>query len=654
MSNANTQILDNITTRAIDLQRLTTRQRREARVFLDKLQADIVGQLAAIDPTGVGQTSARGKRLEKLLAEVKGTIRSAYRKEGTRLTNEIANLAEIEKTFAATSINKVIGVELVTASVTPAALNAIVDGVLIQGAPVSDWLSRQAGDTLQRFGDQMRLGIAEGETNSQLIRRVRGGMQNGSPVTGIMDISRRNADSLVRSATQAVSQKARQATYNENESLIKGEQWVSTIDLRTTLECSTRDGLVYTVGTHEPIDHSLPWLGGPGNLHWGCRSTSAPVLKTFRELGIDLDEVPPSTRASVNGQIAEDTTFEGWLSRRSVEEQNTNLGAGRAQLWRDGKIKFRDLVDGNGRELTLDQLRTKSAAAAVRKRKPRAKPKPKAPVTATGLDPSAGSIATQFLNQSRLLVGNKDLVKTESDAAQRFEVKLEEFNKNKNVENRDIAIAALEAKNEAIDNLNKSVEKLLKGPFDNGQKEVFVGGKQKIENKPKFKVAAEFIRNIVHPRLLPEVKVKTLGKGRRAYYKHSIRTAHLTTADAATIVAHEAIHNIEFMHPDILRKSVAFLKLRADGEKRVKFQGEAGYADKWVEKGSSQYAGKDYSRQRNPDTIDETLSVGGNRQTDATELLTVGIERLMTDAIRFAKDDPQYFDFVMRIFYDAD
>ena len=50
------------------------------------------------------------------------------------------------------------------------------------------------------------------------------------------------------------------------------------------------------------------------------------------------------------------------------------MGAGRAQLWRDGKIKFRDLVDGNGRELTLDQLRTKSAAT-VRKRKPRAKPK---------------------------------------------------------------------------------------------------------------------------------------------------------------------------------------------------------------------------------------------------------------------------------------
>jgi SPP1 gp7 family putative phage head morphogenesis protein len=205
----------------------------------------------------------------------------------------------------------------------------------------------------------MRLGIAQGETNAQLIRRVRGGKQNGDVVKGFMDISRRNADTLVRSATQAVSQKARQATYEQNDSLIKALMWVSTIDLRTTVDCSTRDGMTYTVDTHEPIDHSLPWGAGPGNLHWGCRSTSAPVLKTFRDLGINVDEVPKSTRASLDGQIAQDTTFEGWLSRQSVERQNDNLGVGRAALWRDGKIEFRDLVDGNGRELTLLELRAR-------------------------------------------------------------------------------------------------------------------------------------------------------------------------------------------------------------------------------------------------------------------------------------------------------
>ena len=359
MTNANTQILDAVTSRALDLQRLTAGQRRDARRFLATLEAELAAQVARFDPSGPARTATQQARLDKLIAQVRATIKTAYRDESKRLNGELRELADMEAKFAATSINKVVGVELITSEMTRAQLSAIVADVLIEGAPVSEWLSRQAGDTLQRFQDNMRLGVAQGETNAQLVRRVRGGKQNGEVVKGFMDISRRNADTLVRSATQAVSQKSRQSTYEQNESLIKSLQWVSTIDLRTTPECSTRDGLTYTVDGHEPIGHSLPWGGGPGNLHWGCRSSSAPVLKTFRELGINVDEVPASTRASLDGQIAQDTTFEGWLSRQSVERQNDNLGVGRAALWRDGKIGFRDLVDGNGRELTLAELRAR-------------------------------------------------------------------------------------------------------------------------------------------------------------------------------------------------------------------------------------------------------------------------------------------------------
>ena len=318
-----------------------------------------MAQLARVDPTGIGSISRRAARLEKLLAQVKATITASYRAEGTRLANELREIADMEARFAAAAINQGAGVQLITTELTRGQLVAITGDLLVQGAPVSEWLSRQAGDTLKRFQDNMRLGIAQGETNGQLIRRIRGGKQNGEVVEGFMRITRAHADSLVRSATQAVSQASRQAVYNANDDIIKAEQWVSTIDLRTTIECSARDGLTYTVGAHEPIDHTLPWGGGPGNLHWGCRSTSTPVLKSFRELGLDIDEVPLSTRSSLDGQIPQDTTFEGWLSRRTVAEQNENLGAGRAQLWRDGKISFRDLMDANGRPLSLDELRAR-------------------------------------------------------------------------------------------------------------------------------------------------------------------------------------------------------------------------------------------------------------------------------------------------------
>jgi hypothetical protein len=129
-------------------------------------------------------------------------------------------------------------------------------------------------------------------------------------------------------------------------------------DVVLSLGLQTYSGLVYDL----EVETDASYIAN-GIAVSNCRSTSVPVLKSFRELGFDIDEVPVSTRAGMDGQVAADTTFEGWLSRRDVAEQNDKLGVGRAQLWRDGKIKFRDLVDGNGRELTLAELRAKTGGA---------------------------------------------------------------------------------------------------------------------------------------------------------------------------------------------------------------------------------------------------------------------------------------------------
>lgn len=84
------------------------------------------------------------------------------------------------------------------------------------------------------------------------------------------------------------------------------------------------------------------------------------MLKSWRELGFDRDELPAATRASMDGQVPQDTSFEAWLSRQSQERQDAVLGPGRAQLWRDGGLTFRDLIDGNGRELTVEELRARA------------------------------------------------------------------------------------------------------------------------------------------------------------------------------------------------------------------------------------------------------------------------------------------------------
>tara|TARA_R100001369_G_scaffold16867_3_gene31977 strand:- start:3421 stop:4518 length:1098 start_codon:yes stop_codon:yes gene_type:complete len=353
---ANDIIADLVTRHAIDLLRVEAGQRRAIRRLLSELEGDLVAQLAKIDPTGVARDSAKVARLEKLLTQARETIRASYRGASSQLIGELRELADIEAGFAARAINQGLGIELATATLTRAQAVALVGDMLVQGAPVSDWWSRQAGDTLERFTDAMRLGMAQGDTSAQLIQRIRGGKRNGELVTGFMEISKRNADSLVRSATQAVSAAARDQTYTANADILKGVMWVSTIDLRTSNSCKVRDGLLYSVGDHEPIGHDVPWLSGPGSIHWGCRSSSAPITRSFRELGIDIDDLPPGKRASIDGQLPSDTTFEAWLSRQSKARQDESLGVGRADLWREGKITFRDLLDANGRELTLKEL----------------------------------------------------------------------------------------------------------------------------------------------------------------------------------------------------------------------------------------------------------------------------------------------------------
>ncbi len=85
-----------------------------------------------------------------------------------------------------------------------------------------------------------------------------------------------------------------------------------------------------------------------------------PILKSWRDLGVDEDEIPATTRASMDGQVAAKQSFEQWLKKQPTSRQDTVLGATAADLWRRDKINFRDLLDQSGRPLTTEQLRAKA------------------------------------------------------------------------------------------------------------------------------------------------------------------------------------------------------------------------------------------------------------------------------------------------------
>lgn len=119
-----------------------------------------------------------------------------------------------------------------------------------------------------------------------------------------------------------------------------------------------------------------------------------------------------------------------------------------------------------------------------------------------------------------------------------------------------------------------------------------------------------------------------------------------------SIVAHELAHAMETAHPSILRNSAAFLYDRAKNEKPVSLRrlfpnfnyrsNEITLKDQWAEKGGSYYIGKLYINGYDP-------SMSKNDFIDrlrASEVLSMGIQRMLESPVSFQRQDPEYYQFI--------
>jgi hypothetical protein len=233
-------------------------------------------------------------------------------------------------------------------------MKALVNGSIIEGAPSAAWWAKQSEDLQFKFAAQVRQGIAQGETIMDIVRRVAGSPRLGT--TGIMEVSRRNAFALVHTSVMQVANDARLATFAANADIIKGVRQLSVLDGHTSKVCLAYSGASWDLEGNPINGTTLPFKGGPPR-HWGCRSVLVPLTRSYRELGLDIDELPPGTRASDEGQVRADITMTEWLKSKPKAYVDDLLGKGRSDLFLSGKITLPQLLDQSGRPLTLKELR---------------------------------------------------------------------------------------------------------------------------------------------------------------------------------------------------------------------------------------------------------------------------------------------------------
>lgn len=317
--------------------------------LLNSADAEIVAKLAAgladIDERGQILTPRTRKRLNALLEEIRSLNADVYAQLSKALFDELGQLVDAEAEFQRTSLNASIGVDLAISTPTAARLQAIITEAPMDGHLLTSWTSKMESNRVERIGQALRLGMVQAETDAQLVQRIRG-TRAARYSDGILDISRRSAQSMVRTAVSHVSNSAAQETWRANAHVMKGWQYLATLDNRTTPTCAGLSGQVFPIG-QGPIPPR----------HIRCRSISVPVTKSFREIGLEADELPPSKRASMDGQVAGDTTFKDWLLNKGEATQVEILGKTRAELFRTGKLNLQEFIKSDGTLITLEELK---------------------------------------------------------------------------------------------------------------------------------------------------------------------------------------------------------------------------------------------------------------------------------------------------------
>lgn len=349
---ANDKLADLQVQHALHLLRYGNGVNRDIQKLLAGLERDVTAllaqRIATIEERGHDLGPTVTKRLNQTLDEIRAINGSVYGKVEAELTDQLEKLAKTEIKYGADALKKSTGIKTSAAVASPERLRAIVTERPIQGKLLSSFVKGAEAGTLDRVEGVIRSGMATGQTVDQMVRSIRG-TKAANYADGLMATSRRSVEAIVRTSVTHVANQAQMESFKRNSNIIRGWQFVATLDSRTTLICAAHDSEIYPLGE-----------GPMPPLHPNCRSTITAVTKSFDEMGLDRKDYTADQRASLDGQITNPGNFEKWLKGKDEAFQNGLLGKTRADLWRDGKFSLSDFVKDRNTVISLDELTAKN------------------------------------------------------------------------------------------------------------------------------------------------------------------------------------------------------------------------------------------------------------------------------------------------------
>ena len=403
MPTANEQIYDLSIRHLARLQRLTATEVRAVLKIMSQADVELTSMLDRSLRNIGPRPDFRSERWREIRRAIRSIRTGMIMDLESSVTQTLRELVPVELDFESRSFRKVLPQGFV---VNVPSLDRTIASVLSKpfsgGAnsarTLNQWFEGLAGADQSRIIQATQLGMIQGETVDEMVRRIRGTRKNGFK-DGVLSLSRRNAEAIVRTSAIHVSNDTRQEFWNDNEDIIRGLYWDSVLDGRTSSICQSRDRKFAPNPGHTVPDGMQllePQTARPP-AHPNCRSAMIPLLdgqkisdiqadrpfvrtsrrtpdreKSFREqakqeAGKDWKRLSEKQRrsrikaisrrwADQNiGKVPARVSYEDWLRRQPKSFQTEVLGVGRSQLFRKG-MSLDKFVNKQGQRLTLKQL----------------------------------------------------------------------------------------------------------------------------------------------------------------------------------------------------------------------------------------------------------------------------------------------------------
>ncbi len=237
-------------------------------------------------------------------------------------------------------------------------------------------LSRSNTSTITNI---IKSGYINGASNKEITQQIVGvrvknnkgkAYYSGGYTNGV---HKRDVNTSVRTITQKMSQNAREETFKKNDSMIRGVEFVATLDNRTTMVCASYDGTIWKLSdANRPIPP----------LHWSCRSTLVAVVYGQNKDPLDYRVAKDAKTGFAEKDLSTKTSAKKKRTARAEVPANVNydqflrgdyaggskqptwfvediLGKERAKLYlSDNNIQVKDMMKG-GSKIPLKELEEK-------------------------------------------------------------------------------------------------------------------------------------------------------------------------------------------------------------------------------------------------------------------------------------------------------